>query len=87
MCCAAGGQESYTGVTSIQGRRYKRKMEMTVVIASGRGVINLGEAVAELIEGYGDQPTQIRWQLREGDEVLLPESDDSLSRKARRFMT
>jgi hypothetical protein len=68
------GGASDTGVVSIQGRRYKRKLHISVLNASGRGIINIGDAVAELIEGYGDQPTQISWKLQEGDEKLLPKS-------------
>ena len=68
------GADSYTGVASIQGRRYKRKLQLEVLNANGRGIINFGDAVAELVEGYGDQPTQISWRLKEGDEKLLPKS-------------
>ena len=68
------GTDSYTGVASLRGRRYKRKLHLEVLNASGRGIINFGDAIAELIEGYGDQPTQIKWQLKEGDEKLLPKS-------------
>lgn len=68
------GEDSDTGVASIQGQRYKRKLQISVLDASGRGIINFGDAVAELVEGYGDRPTQIGWQLKEGDEKLLPKS-------------
>jgi hypothetical protein len=67
------GDECYTGEASIQGERYNRKLDFSIVNIVRGEYVEFGKVFAELVEEFANTPTQIRWKLKTGLAEFLPQ--------------